>query len=125
MTFLLRQFSDIQKSKTIAVNASEGGNSAVSPVVYKSERLNVLAPDLDGHVVVDNPVNRRVDVKCENAATRIDERFCAAKNVSSDPISIKLCLNETPDASTEKSGSAPNVCLANVRRMRTPACIFV
>ena len=47
----------------------------VSPTIYKSERMNVLAPDLDGHVVVDSPDNRGVDVKCENAATRIDECF--------------------------------------------------
>ena len=47
----------------------------VSPTIYKSERMNVLAPDLDGHVVVDSPDNRGVDVTCENAATRIDECF--------------------------------------------------
>ena len=47
----------------------------VSFAIYKSERMNVVAPDLDGLVVVDNPGNNGVDVKCENAATRIDERF--------------------------------------------------
>ena len=60
---------------TIVVNASEGENGAVSPAIYKSERMNVVAPDLDGLVVVDNPGNNGVDVQCENAATRIDERF--------------------------------------------------
>ena len=73
--FCSGKFSDDQKSGTIVVNASKGEESTVSPTIYKSERMNVLAPDLDGRVVVDSPDNRGVDVTCENAATRIDECF--------------------------------------------------
>ena len=123
--FCSGKFSDDQKSGTIVVNASKGEESTVSPTIYKSELRNVAAPDLDGHAVVDSPGNRGVDVKCENAATRSTSVFGAAKNVSSDSISTKLWLNETPDAPMEKSGGASDVCLASIRRMRASACISV
>ena len=91
LDFLLWQFSDIQRSMTIVVNASEGENGAVSPAIYKSERMNVVAPDLDSQVVEDSPGNRGVDVKRENAARASTSVFGAAKGVSSDSNSTKLC----------------------------------
>ena len=121
--FCSSKFSDVQKSRTIVVNASKGEESAVSPTIYKSERRNVAAPDLDGHVVVDNPVNRGVDVKCENAATSIDERFWRGKERFVRLNLHKALLERDARCADGNSGSASNVCLASIRRMRTPARI--
>ena len=69
------KFSDIEERGAVVVNASEGEKSTVPPTINKSERRNMIAPNLDCHVIVDNPGNSGVDVKCEDAATRVDERF--------------------------------------------------
>ena len=69
--------------------------------------MDVVAPDLDSQVVEDSPGNRGVDVKRENAARASTSVFGAANNVSSDSISTKLCLNETPDAPTVNQAARP------------------
>ena len=74
-SFCPSKISDVQKSEAIIVDASKREKRTVSPAVDKCKRRNYIAPNLDGHVIVDNTGNRGVDVECEDAATRVNERL--------------------------------------------------
>ena len=65
----------IKKCWEVVGDATKRERGGASPTINQSERRDVVASDADRHVIVDILGNRGVDVKCEDAATRIDKCF--------------------------------------------------